>query len=104
MKTIYLLSAAKPQWKEEIVPSDVARSSPIMMQCSASAVPPASYFWLKDGQRLSNTDQITIEETSYGSKLVVTTANVTDAGMYQCIAYNELGYLFSNAHLTIACK
>ncbi|XP_014300001.2 protein sidekick isoform X2 [Microplitis demolitor] len=59
-----------------------------ILQCQARGYPPPKYRWFKDGVALSN-------EFTSESFWRIQNANKKDAGVYYCVASNEVGSIFS---------
>ncbi|XP_067118957.1 protein sidekick [Centruroides vittatus] len=66
-----------------------------ILQCQAIGFPPPEYKWLKNGQSLGN--------FSHDPLLRISKITKTDEGIYQCIAHNNVGAIFSEkTALTVA--
>ena len=91
----------KPQWVQEISSSTVDLSDTASLYCKATASPPANYRWMKNGEFFYSSGNVTITKEDQGSRLEITDVTTGDDGMYQCMAENEHGYLFSSAKLTV---
>ena len=94
-----------PQWISQLQPqTNIDLSSSAEMRCEAAADPPADYVWLRDGARLSNNNKYNIVDHNGGSVLTLRDATADDARMYQCVAHNDNGYIFSSTKLNVVCK
>ena len=94
-----------PQWVDEITSRSIDLSSRDSIRCEATAEPKARYVWLKDGVKITpEMERFSVVEDGDGSRLEINEAAKEDDGMYQCIAINEHGNLFSSAKITVVCK
>ncbi|OBS73000.1 hypothetical protein A6R68_12423, partial [Neotoma lepida] len=59
------------------------------LDCQVTGSPPPTIMWLKDGQLIDERDGFKI--LLNGQKLVITQAQVSDTGLYQCVATNIAG-------------
>ncbi|XP_044528060.1 hemicentin-1 [Gracilinanus agilis] len=59
------------------------------LDCQVMGSPPPTIMWLKDGQPIEEEDGFKI--LLNGRKLVITQAQVSDTGRYQCVATNTAG-------------
>nr|XP_044998229.1 hemicentin-1 isoform X3 [Jaculus jaculus] len=59
------------------------------LDCPVTGSPPPTIMWLKDGQLIDERDGFKI--LLNGHKLVITQAQVSDTGIYQCVATNIAG-------------
>ncbi|XP_069890339.1 hemicentin-1 [Dipodomys merriami] len=59
------------------------------LDCHVTGSPPPTIMWLKDGHLIDETDGFKI--LLNGRKLVITQAQVSDTGLYQCVASNMAG-------------
>uniref|UniRef100_A0A674NAR9 Contactin 3a, tandem duplicate 1 n=1 Tax=Takifugu rubripes TaxID=31033 RepID=A0A674NAR9_TAKRU len=86
---------AAPQLTEK--PQDVQKTidDTLVWECKANGKPKPSYRWLKNGEPLDHM------EVNNGV-LNITSLNLADIGMYQCVAENRHGRVFTNAELPIA--
>uniref|UniRef100_A0A7N4V1Q0 Contactin 3 n=1 Tax=Sarcophilus harrisii TaxID=9305 RepID=A0A7N4V1Q0_SARHA len=80
---------AKPHWVQMIKDVEAAVEDNLYWECRASGKPKPSYRWLKNG------DGLVIE---------VNFLNVNDSGMYQCIAENKHGLIYSSAELKVVAS
>ncbi|XP_059503813.1 hemicentin-1 isoform X2 [Stegostoma tigrinum] len=63
--------------------------NPLELKCDAKGTPPPNIMWLKDGQRIKTMAGVQILDN--GQKLIISQAQVSDTGRYQCVATNEAG-------------
>uniref|UniRef100_A0A674PPZ4 Contactin 3a, tandem duplicate 1 n=1 Tax=Takifugu rubripes TaxID=31033 RepID=A0A674PPZ4_TAKRU len=85
---------AAPQLTEK--PQDVQKTidDTLVWECKANGKPKPSYRWLKNGEPLDHM------EVNNGV-LNITSLNLADIGMYQCVAENRHGRVFTNAELRV---
>lgn len=89
---------APPQLIEK--PPDVQKTidDTLVWECKANAKPKPSYRWLKNGEPLDPMeDRIQVNN----GVLTLNSLNMADIGMYQCVAENKHGRIFSNAELRV---
>uniref|UniRef100_A0A8C2R5S4 Contactin 4 n=2 Tax=Capra hircus TaxID=9925 RepID=A0A8C2R5S4_CAPHI len=88
---------AQPNWSQKINDIHVAIEENVFWECKANGRPKPTYRWLKNGEPLLTRDRIHIEQGT----LNITIVNLSDAGMYQCVAENKHGVIFSSAELSV---
>ncbi|XP_070632423.1 contactin-3 isoform X3 [Bos indicus] len=88
---------AKPHWVQLIKDVELAVEDSLYWECRASGKPKPSYRWLKNGEALVLEERIQIENGA----LTISNLNVTDSGMFQCIAENKHGLVYSSAELKV---
>ena len=73
----------------------VNETNPAVLSCDASGVPEPSFTWTKDGQQLSQSEQLNIQRSDR-----------SDTGMYVCTASNGVGKddMTAQAYVTVQCK
>uniref|UniRef100_A0A3Q2E6K6 Contactin 3a, tandem duplicate 1 n=1 Tax=Cyprinodon variegatus TaxID=28743 RepID=A0A3Q2E6K6_CYPVA len=89
---------APPQLTEK--PQDVQKTidDTLEWECKANAKPKPSYRWLKNGDPLDHMeDKIQVNN----GVLTISRLNLADVGMYQCVAENKHGRIFTNAELRV---
>uniref|UniRef100_A0A672IRB5 Contactin 3a, tandem duplicate 1 n=1 Tax=Salarias fasciatus TaxID=181472 RepID=A0A672IRB5_SALFA len=67
----------------------------LVWECKASAKPKPSYRWLKNGESLDPMEVVN------NGLLTISSLNLADVGMYQCVAENKHGRIFTNAELRV---
>ncbi|CAG0920637.1 unnamed protein product [Notodromas monacha] len=78
--------------------SVVAKSAGLVrLNCSDEANPPADVTWFRDGVPLSSGGRMQVKS----GQLIVRGLAQTDAGVYQCMAMNEVGSVVAAANLTV---
>uniref|UniRef100_A0A7N9CNU0 Contactin 3 n=1 Tax=Macaca fascicularis TaxID=9541 RepID=A0A7N9CNU0_MACFA len=91
---------AKPHWVQLIKDVETAVEDSLYWECRASGKPKPSYRWLKNGAALVLEERIQIENGA----LTITNLSVTDSGMFQCIAENKHGLVYSSAELKVVAS
>ncbi|XP_027957576.1 contactin-3 [Eumetopias jubatus] len=91
---------AKPHWVQLIKDVEIAVEDSLFWECRASGKPKPSYRWLKNGEALVLEERIQIENGA----LTISNLNVTDSGMFQCIAENKHGLVYSSAELKVVAS
>ncbi|XP_013871250.1 contactin-4 isoform X1 [Austrofundulus limnaeus] len=89
---------ASPQLIEK--PQDVQKTidDTLVWECKANAKPKPSYHWLKNGDPLDlMEDRVQVNN----GVLTISSLNLADIGMYQCVAENKHGRIFTNAELRV---
>ncbi|XP_035992300.1 contactin-4 isoform X2 [Fundulus heteroclitus] len=89
---------APPQLTEK--PQDVQKTidDTLVWECKANAKPKPSYRWLKNGEPLDHMeDRVQVNN----GVLTISSLNLGDIGMYQCVAENKHGRIFTNAELRV---
>uniref|UniRef100_A0A4W6C832 Contactin 3a, tandem duplicate 1 n=1 Tax=Lates calcarifer TaxID=8187 RepID=A0A4W6C832_LATCA len=82
-------------------PQDVQKTidDTLVWECKASAKPKPSYRWLKNGEPLDPMEQDRVQANN--GVLTIGSLNLADIGMYQCVAENKHGRIFTNAELRV---
>nr|XP_056711725.1 contactin-4 isoform X2 [Euleptes europaea] len=88
---------APPNWVQKISDAHVTIEENIFWECKANGRPKPSYSWLKDGEPLIPQERVQIEHGS----LTITNVNLSDTGMYQCVAENRHGVIYASAELSV---
>ncbi|ETE66915.1 Contactin-3, partial [Ophiophagus hannah] len=91
---------AKPHWVQLIKDFEAAVEDNIYWECKASGKPKPSYRWLRNGEPVALEGRIQIENGA----LTITNLNLTDSGMYQCIAENKHGTIYASANLRVVAS
>ncbi|XP_075869505.1 contactin-4 isoform X1 [Nelusetta ayraudi] len=89
---------APPQLIEK--PEDVQKliDESLVWECKATGKPKPSYRWMKNGQNLEPTEERV--QVANGA-LSISRLTLSDTGMYQCVAGNKHGEVYSNAELRV---
>ncbi|XP_060095553.1 contactin-4 isoform X1 [Heteronotia binoei] len=88
---------APPNWIQKISDAHVTIEENIFWECKANGRPKPSYSWLKDGEPLIPQKRIQIEHGT----LTITNVNLSDTGMYQCMAENRHGVIYASGELSV---
>ncbi|XP_015496650.1 contactin-4 isoform X1 [Parus major] len=88
---------AQPSWTQRISDVHAAIEERVSWECRASGRPKPSYRWLKDGEPLLPQGRVVLEQGS----LTIPNVSLSDAGMYQCVAENRHGVIFTSAELSV---
>ncbi|XP_056460222.1 contactin-2 [Gadus chalcogrammus] len=88
---------AQPEWLQVMSDSEVEISSELHWSCVAAGKPRPSIRWLRNGQPLSTQDRVEVN----GGRLKIVNLALEDSGMYQCVAENKHGNVYSNGELRV---
>ncbi|KAM9364890.1 contactin-2 [Pholidichthys leucotaenia] len=88
---------AQPEWLQVMSDSEVEISSELHWSCMAAGKPRPSVRWLRNGQPLSTQDRVEVS----GVHLRINNLALEDSGMYQCVAENKHGTIYSAAELRV---
>ncbi|KAM6165457.1 hemicentin-1 [Erethizon dorsatum] len=69
------------------------------LDCQVTGSPPPAIMWLKDGQLIDERDGYKI--LLNGRKLVIAQAQMSDTGLYQCVATNAAGEHRKDSEVTV---
>ncbi|XP_019392161.1 PREDICTED: contactin-6 isoform X1 [Crocodylus porosus] len=86
-----------PEWDKKIQNAYLSLYDSLFWECKASGKPNPSYSWLKNGHSLMPEERIQIENGT----LSITMLNVSDSGLYQCVAENKYDTIYANAELRV---
>uniref|UniRef100_A0AAY4D154 Contactin 4 n=1 Tax=Denticeps clupeoides TaxID=299321 RepID=A0AAY4D154_9TELE len=89
---------APPQLIEN--PQDVQKAidESLVWECKATGKPKPMYRWMKNGQSLEPEEE---RIQVVNGALSITQLTMADVGMYQCVAGNKHGQVYSNAELRV---
>lgn len=88
---------AQPEWLQVMSDSEVEISSELHWSCVAAGKPRPSVHWLRNGQPITTQDRVEVN----GPQLRVSNLALEDSGMYQCVAENKHGTIYSTAELKV---
>ncbi|NWW61200.1 CNTN6 protein, partial [Ifrita kowaldi] len=88
---------APPEWDKKIQNAFLSLYESLFWECKARGKPSPSYSWLKNGQPLVSEERIQIENGT----LLIPMLNLSDSGLYQCVAENEYDTIYANAELRV---
>uniref|UniRef100_A0A3Q2YVB1 Contactin 3b n=1 Tax=Hippocampus comes TaxID=109280 RepID=A0A3Q2YVB1_HIPCM len=91
---------AKPHWFQTMADTVLSIHQKLFWECKATGKPKPSYSWLKNGEHVIAQGRIQIENGA----LSIPTLNLSDSGMYQCVAENKHGVIYSSAQLMVLGK
>ncbi|XP_055517229.1 protogenin-like isoform X2 [Leucoraja erinacea] len=88
-------------------PHDITalRKDPVVLDCQAHGELPITIVWLKNGQRLADTERTYILSNGslYITEVEHRRGDRSDEGYYECLAQNKYGAILSQkSHLTVA--
>ncbi|KAM9859038.1 contactin-3 [Aulostomus maculatus] len=88
---------AKPHWFQTMADTALSIEENLFWECKANGKPKPSYSWLKNGEQVIAEGRIQIENGA----LSIAALNLSDSGMYQCVAENKHGIIYSSAQLMV---
>ncbi|XP_068598948.1 contactin-3 [Brachionichthys hirsutus] len=88
---------AKPHWLQTMTDTALSIEESLLWECKANGKPKPSYSWLKNGDQILNEGRVQIENGA----LSIAALNLSDSGMYQCVAENKHGIIYSSAQLMV---
>uniref|UniRef100_A0A8C8BTS0 Contactin 6 n=1 Tax=Otus sunia TaxID=257818 RepID=A0A8C8BTS0_9STRI len=88
---------ALPEWDKKIQNAFLSLYDSLFWECKAKGKPSPSYSWLKNGQPLTSQERIQIENGT----LIIPVLNMSDSGLYQCVAENKYDTIYANAELRV---
>ncbi|NWR69792.1 CNTN6 protein, partial [Centropus unirufus] len=92
-----LLVYALPEWDKKIQNAFLSLYDRLFWECKAKGKPSPSYSWLKNGQQLTSEERIKIENGT----LIIPMLNMSDSGIYQCVAENKYDTIYARAELQV---
>uniref|UniRef100_A0A8C9YB57 Contactin 3b n=1 Tax=Sander lucioperca TaxID=283035 RepID=A0A8C9YB57_SANLU len=91
---------AKPHWLQTMTDTVLSIEENLLWECKANGKPKPSYSWLKNGEQLMAEGRVQIENGA----LSIAVLNLSDSGMYQCVAENKHGIIYSGGQLMVLGK
>ncbi|NXH19410.1 CNTN6 protein, partial [Bucco capensis] len=88
---------ALPEWEQKIQNAFLSLYDTLIWECKAKGKPRPSYSWLKNGQLLTSEGRIQIANGT----LMIAVLNLSDSGLYQCVAENKYDTIYANAELRV---
>uniref|UniRef100_A0A3P8Z8Y1 Contactin-5 n=1 Tax=Esox lucius TaxID=8010 RepID=A0A3P8Z8Y1_ESOLU len=82
-----------PQWSSRINDTQLDSGEQLQWECRATGRPRPSYRWLRNGQPIT--------QQMVSGELIIHKVQQDDSGMYQCVAENKYGAIYSSAELKI---
>uniref|UniRef100_A0A8C9YC00 Contactin 3b n=1 Tax=Sander lucioperca TaxID=283035 RepID=A0A8C9YC00_SANLU len=87
----------KPHWLQTMTDTVLSIEENLLWECKANGKPKPSYSWLKNGEQLMAEGRVQIENGA----LSIAVLNLSDSGMYQCVAENKHGIIYSGGQLMV---
>ncbi|XP_041639135.1 contactin-3 [Cheilinus undulatus] len=88
---------AKPHWLQTLEDTALSIGDNLFWECKATGKPKPSYSWLKNGQQMAAEGRVQIENGA----LSIAELNMSDSGMYQCVAENKHGIVYCSGQLMV---
>ncbi|KAL8191093.1 UNVERIFIED_CONTAM: Contactin-5 [Gekko kuhli] len=88
---------AYPHWVERLNDTQLDSGDQLRWECKATGKPRPTYRWLKNGASFLQESRIEM----VNGVLMIHSVNQSDAGMYQCVAENKHGAIYTSAELRI---
>ena len=94
---LQFLFSAKPEWI--VKPSDLSAAlrSSVTIVCKAYGIRSISYEWYFNGDLIGSSSKYSFIE----GNLTITGLSNAEGGMYQCVAQNKHGEIYSNMELRV---
>ncbi|XP_018619602.2 contactin-5 [Scleropages formosus] len=86
-----------PQWTSVINDTRLDSGEELQWECKATGRPRPLYRWLRNGTPLFPQSRVEM----VNGELIIRAVRPTDSGMYQCVAENKYGAIYSSAELRI---
>ncbi|XP_063004969.1 contactin-5 isoform X2 [Melospiza melodia melodia] len=86
-----------PHWVEKLNDTQLDSGEQLRWECKATGKPRPTYRWLRNGAPLWPQSRIEM----INGVLMIHSVNVSDAGMYQCLAENKYGTIYASAELKV---
>ncbi|KAM7398986.1 hypothetical protein PAMP_018283 [Pampus punctatissimus] len=86
-----------PLWVRMINDTQMDSGEKLQWECKATGRPRPTYRWLRNGLPLTSQDRVEV----VNGELSIHKVQQMDSGMYQCVAENKYGTIYSNAELKI---
>lgn len=88
-------------WVQTLKDAHMSIDTNLQWECRAAGKPRPTYRWLKNGKPLTlQQDRHRVES----GILYISRVSLSDAGMYQCVAENDLGALYASAELKVVAS
>ncbi|XP_075952378.1 contactin-3 [Anarhichas minor] len=88
---------AKPHWVQTMTDTALSIEDNLFWECKANGKTKPSYSWLKNGEQVTAEGRVQIENGA----LSIAAVNLSDSGVYQCVAENKHGIIYSSAQLMV---
>ncbi|XP_057203786.1 contactin-5 isoform X3 [Triplophysa rosa] len=86
-----------PQWISMINDTQLDSGEQLRWECRAAGKPRPTYRWMRNGELLSPQSRVEM----VNGELIIHRLQQADSGMYQCVAENKYGSIYSSAELKI---
>ncbi|XP_028320598.1 contactin-5 isoform X3 [Gouania willdenowi] len=86
-----------PQWVRMINDTQMDSGEKLQWECKAMGRPRPTYRWLRNGLPLTSQGRLEL----HNGEMTIHKVQPMDSGMYQCVAENKYGSIYSNAELKI---
>ncbi|XP_056622405.1 contactin-5 isoform X4 [Triplophysa dalaica] len=86
-----------PQWISMINDTQLDSGEQLRWECRAAGKPRPTYRWMRNGEPLSPQSRVEM----VNGELIIHRLQQADSGMYQCVAENKYGSIYSSAELKI---
>ncbi|KAM9732692.1 contactin-5 isoform 2-T2 [Menidia menidia] len=86
-----------PQWVRVINDTQMDSGEKLQWECKATGRPRPTYRWLRNALPLTSQGRVEI----VNGELTIHRVQQADSGMFQCVAENKYGAIYSNAELKI---
>ncbi|GCC29258.1 hypothetical protein chiPu_0007696 [Chiloscyllium punctatum] len=97
-----ILVESAPHVISELQNQDVQEGYPVSFDCMVAGYPPPAVRWFKDGKLIEENDHYMINEDQDGChQLILTSVNLSDMGVYRCVAENYIGVASTKAELRV---
>ena len=79
------------------------------LTCQAKGIPRPTVAWLKSGQKIKNSNRVTLTSSVSGNQLVtsglvITNTKYEDSGVYTCVIDNTVGGISSRGTISVHGK
>ncbi|XP_035288959.1 contactin-5-like isoform X2 [Anguilla anguilla] len=86
-----------PQWIKMVNDTELDSGEQLQWECKATGKPRPTYRWLRNGAPLLPQSRVEM----VNGELLIHGVQQADSGMYQCVAENKYGAIYSSAELKI---
>ncbi|XP_033823187.1 contactin-4 [Periophthalmus magnuspinnatus] len=87
-------------WTHTLKDTQMAIDTNLQWECKAIGKPRPTFRWLKNGQLLTSQGRHYVDSGT----LSISRITLSDAGMYQCVAENDLGAVYASAELKVVAS
>uniref|UniRef100_A0A8C6UEA4 Contactin 3a, tandem duplicate 1 n=1 Tax=Neogobius melanostomus TaxID=47308 RepID=A0A8C6UEA4_9GOBI len=87
-------------WAQTLKDAHMSIDTNLQWDCKAAGKPRPTYRWFKNGNPLTSQGRHRVESGT----LYISRISLSDAGMYQCVAENDLGALYASAELKVVAS